>query len=120
MARVLIVEDISLIALDLKDMLEELGHEVVGMAATVEDALALAIELDPRPDFAMLDANLHGESAVPVAIGLRDQNIPFIVCSGYGEEFLSSLGMDGTRLVKPFDMTQLERAIAAIGSSIGH
>ena len=54
--RILAVEDEGLIAMELDDMLGDLGHEVIGPAATVESALRL-LE-GARPDAAVVDANL--------------------------------------------------------------
>lgn len=56
--RILIVEDEALVALDLRQTLEEFGLEVVGMAASAEEALAL-VEAT-QPDLALMDINIHG------------------------------------------------------------
>ena len=57
--RILIVEDEMLVAMNIEDMLTELGHEVVGIASRLEPALALARE--GGFDAAMLDVNLAGD-----------------------------------------------------------
>lgn len=81
---VLVVEDETIIALDIQDVLEECGLQVLGPAATVRGALdLLAAE---RSDAAVLDLNLHGEASTPVARALRAMNVPFVVASGYGAE----------------------------------
>ena len=68
--RVLIVEDEALIAMALADSLEDAGHEVVGPAATMAEALALC-EAAPRPELAVLDINLRdGSNGVDVARAL--------------------------------------------------
>lgn len=59
MRRVLIVEDESLIALDLADILEELGFEVIGPAATADAACRLAAE--HSPDLVLMDIRIRGE-----------------------------------------------------------
>ena len=70
--RVLIVEDEVLIAWMLADSLEDAGHEVVGPAATMAEALALC-EAAP-PDLAVLDINLgDGSSGVDVARALLER-----------------------------------------------
>ena len=56
---VLVVEDEPLVALFLVDLLEELGHPVVGPAATYEAALAAAARTPPR--IAIIDVNLGGQ-----------------------------------------------------------
>jgi len=67
--RILIVEDEILIALELESLLQDLGHEVVGMAASSEEALALGQKL--RPDLAFVDVHLaDGPTGVDVARSL--------------------------------------------------
>ncbi len=68
--RILIVEDEALIAWMLADSLEDAGHEVVGPAATMAEALALC-EGAPPPELALLDINLRdGSNGVDVARAL--------------------------------------------------
>ena len=68
--RILIVEDEALIAWMLADCLEGAGHEVVGPAATMAEALALC-EGAPPPELALLDIDLRdGSNGVDVARAL--------------------------------------------------
>ena len=72
--RILIVEDEALIAMALADGLEDAGHEVVGPAATIAEALALCDEAPPPPELAVLDINLRdGSSGVDVARALLER-----------------------------------------------
>ena len=72
--RILIVEDEALIAMALADGLEDAGHEVVGPAATMAEALALCDEAPPPPELAVLDINLRdGSSGVDVARALLER-----------------------------------------------
>lgn len=80
-ASVLVVEDESLIAMDVQMMLEDNGFHVLGPAGTVESALQLLEEV--RPDVAVLDGNLRGQPVVPVARRLRSLEIPFVLASAY-------------------------------------
>jgi len=57
--RILIVEDEAIIAVDLERRLSRLGCEVVGMAASGEDAVRLAALLEP--ELVLMDINLRGE-----------------------------------------------------------
>jgi DNA-binding response OmpR family regulator len=67
--RILVVEDEALIALMLEEVLAAGGHEVVGPAATMEEALALC-EAAP-PQLALLDITLAGgDNGVDVARAL--------------------------------------------------
>ena len=71
--RILIVEDEALIAWMLADSLEDAGHEVVGPAATMAEALALC-EGAPPPELALLDINLRdGSNGVDVARALLER-----------------------------------------------
>ncbi len=71
-ARILIVEDEALIAMALTDCLERGGHDVMGPASTMAEALALCAMLPP--DLALLDINLRdGSSGVDVACALRER-----------------------------------------------
>ena len=71
--RILIVEDDAVIAMVLADSLEDAGHEVVGPAATMAEALALC-EPAPPPELAPLDIGLgDGSSGVDVARALLER-----------------------------------------------
>jgi two-component system, response regulator PdtaR len=64
--RILVVEDEILIALELESLLQEAGHEVVGIATSRSDALTLAHDLSP--DLAFVDIHLaDGPTGVDVA-----------------------------------------------------
>jgi CheY-like chemotaxis protein len=79
---VLVVEDESLIALELCDDLESQGWVVVGPAATIEEAIRLLAK-SPSPDVAILDVNLGGVMVYPLADRLRAQGVPLVFCTGY-------------------------------------
>lgn len=64
-ARILIIEDEALVAMELRFVLEDLGHEVVGVAATAKVARDMAREIDV--DLALVDIHL---SDGPTGIGL--------------------------------------------------
>ena len=81
-ARILVVEDELLTAMELDDTLRSAGYQVLGPAANVSAALELL--RDERPDAAVLDVNLAGEWVTPVAEVLRAMSVPFILSSGYG------------------------------------
>jgi CheY-like chemotaxis protein len=71
--RILIVEDEILIALELESLLQDLGHDVVGMAASSGEALSLGQEL--KPDLAFVDIHLaDGPTGVDVARHLAAQH----------------------------------------------
>jgi CheY-like chemotaxis protein len=82
-SRVLIVEDEMLVAMELESLLRREGCAVVGPARTVGRALALLDQ--QRPDAVLLDFNLNGQAATPVAAALRKDGVPFVLVTGYGE-----------------------------------
>lgn len=108
-ARVLIVEDAVLLALELETGLSEAGAEVVGPAYELEEAMAL---LDRPIDAAVLDANLNGRSVTPVAEVLHQRKIPFVFATGYGETGGAPGGFDAPVIRKPYDVTQVAAAVA--------
>src|SRR5512143_479744 len=57
--KLLVVEDESIVALDLKSSLTMLGYEVIGTAASGEDAIAWAEA--GHPDLVLMDINLQGQ-----------------------------------------------------------
>jgi DNA-binding response OmpR family regulator len=77
---ILVVEDEPLIAMMLEDFLETLGHTVHASCECVEDAVAVADK--GGFDVAILDVNLGGENAWPVARKLREKQIPFVIATG--------------------------------------
>ncbi|MEH3046286.1 response regulator [Sphingomonas adhaesiva] len=81
---ILIVEDEYLLADELRMELEEVGAIVVGPAGSVSDALAL-IGSDAPIDGAILDVNLGGQLAFPVADRLVRRGVPTVFTTGYDE-----------------------------------
>ena len=72
-ARILIVEDEFVVAMNLEAILEEHGHRSVGIAPDLDTALQLA---DAEPDLALVDINLRdGETGPTIAQRLRERNI---------------------------------------------
>jgi len=110
-ARVLIVEDAVLLALELETGLSEAGAEVIGPAYELEEAMAL---LDRPIDAAVLDANLNGRSVMPVAEALARREVPFVFATGYGEAGGAPGGFDAPVIRKPYDITQVAAAVAEL------
>lgn len=110
-ARVLIVEDAVLLALELETGLSEAGAEVIGPAYELEEAMAL---LDRPIDAAVLDANLNGRSVTPVAEALTARHVPFVFATGYGEAGGAPGGYDAPVIRKPYDVTQVAAAVAEL------
>ncbi len=72
-AKILIVEDEFVVAANLEAILEERGHQPVGIAPDLATALELAAE---EPDLALVDVNLRdGETGPEIAVRLRERGV---------------------------------------------
>ena len=82
-------------------MLAEAGAKVVGPCSTV----AKADEAVSAGGFdcALLDLNLSGESAIPIAEWLMDGGCRFAISTGYGTEALPKRLRGVPRIEKPYD-----------------
>jgi DNA-binding response OmpR family regulator len=116
--RILVVEDQAILAAEVEMLLEQLGCEVVGPAATLSQALELA-RGEPL-DGAILDINLHGEAVYPVADLLRSRQIPFLLATGYSAENLPDRFVDCPILEKPFVFEELEERANALWTPSVH
>ncbi|SRR6056297_1161577 len=113
--RIFVVEDEALLALDLEDLLSDLGHEVVGTAASVDQALGFLREMKTPPDRAIVDANLGGNSSRPVVDALVTLGVPVVLASGYGRTQLAGLGFDRPSINKPYSSRDVEAALSRFG-----
>jgi CheY-like chemotaxis protein len=88
-SKVLIIEDEPIIALDLENLVTELGHKVVAIAATKDDAVAKA--KSERPGLVLADINLgEGGSGIDaVSEILASFDIPVIFITAYPEKLLT-------------------------------
>lgn len=98
--RVLVVEDDFLIADDFARRLVAHAAEVVGPAATLEAARHLLDEAG-TVHVAVLDINLRGTLVFPFARHLDAMGVPFLFCTGYGEDPISDCFREVTRFEKP-------------------
>ncbi len=109
--RVLIVEDETLVAMLLEDMLDDAGHTVAHCASNLPQALNF-IETQPGGfDFAILDVNLGGQPIFPVAEALKAQGKPFAFATGYGPAGLPDAWRDRPTLSKPFGASDVARVL---------
>jgi CheY-like chemotaxis protein len=98
--RVLVVEDETMISMLIEDMVCDLGAEIVGPAAKLEQAMTLALEADF--DLAVLDVNLDGSAVYPIADVLLCRGIPFIFVTGYDSGVVPERYQHNYVLSKPF------------------
>ena len=112
--RVLIVEDEPIVAMVAEDILQELGAEVVGPAAHLEDALKLALAEEVH--FALLDVNLNGRMSLPVAERLRARSVPYVFATGYGEAGANGFMLDAPVVQKPYTQEDIEEAVRRVAA----
>jgi CheY-like chemotaxis protein len=104
--RILVVEDMLLVAEAIADLLERRGCEVVGPVSRMQRALSLAREAPL--DGAVLDVNLAGEFSFPVATALDERGIPFVFLTGYDDASAFPPNFrTAPHLGKPFDNDEL-------------
>jgi CheY-like chemotaxis protein len=114
-AKVLIVENEGIVALDLKNRMEELGHSVLGVVASGEEAIQEARRT--RPDLVLMDIRLRGgvDGIAAADVIWSRFSIPVVYLTAVGDqktlqhalEVSGALGYAG----KPFDDTELQAAI---------
>ena len=113
--RVLLAEDETIIRLDLRELLERAGHEVVAEARDGEEAVELA--RTHEPDLAVLDVRMPRLDGIEAARSiLADRPIPIVMVTAYGQDELVTRAVEAGvfgYLVKPFREQDLMPAIAA-------
>jgi two-component SAPR family response regulator len=114
--RVLVVEDESMVALHLENMLEEMGCRVVASVPRLVKALRVAGSMDF--DLAVLDINLAGEVVYPLAMRLAHRGVPFVFSTGYSTSSLPPELSDRPVLRKPFTLASLKKAVALARTGI--
>ena len=112
--RIQIVEDERIIALDLRDSLQQLGYQVVDCSASGEQAIAQARRL--QPDLTLMDIQLEGAmSGIDAAMVLREElDIPVVFLSACAEEHtLQHAGRSAPYgyLLKPFALRELNATL---------
>lgn len=108
---VLVVEDEVLVAMELESLLKAEGCVVVGPAPTNARALELIEQV--RIDACVLDLDLCGEPAVPVARALVARSVPFALVTGYSEAQIPQPELRGVpRVNKPLDERALVRVLS--------
>jgi two-component system, response regulator PdtaR len=111
--RVLIAEDEALIRLDLREMLQEEGFDVVGEAADGEQAVELAVELNP--DLVICDIKMPKMDGIAAAAQIAEKRIaPVVILTAFSQRDLIERARDAgamAYLVKPFQKRDLLPAI---------
>jgi two-component system, response regulator PdtaR len=112
--RILIAEDETIIRLDLRDLLERAGHEIVAEARDGEEAVALARAHEP--ELLVMDVKMPKLDGIEAAKKiLEERPVPIVMLTAYGQEELVNRAVEAGvfgYLVKPFREQDLVPAIA--------
>lgn len=108
--KILVVEDDALIAMELAERLMGMGHAVLGPAHSISEAEALIRR--ERPDLALLDANIAGQSSVGLGVTLAGRGVPVAFCTGYDHLKGAPAELaDAPVLTKPISDDELKAAL---------
>lgn len=111
--RVLVAEDEALIRLDLVELLNDEGYEVVGQASDGAAAIELAREL--KPDLVIMDVKMPKTDGITAAETISDERIaPVVMLTAFSQRDLVERARDVGALayvVKPFDSSDVVPAI---------
>jgi CheY-like chemotaxis protein len=108
--KVFVVEDESLVAMQLEDMLLDLGCDVVGLAMRVGRALEM-LSAAASVDVAILDVNIGGDKVYPVAEALRARGVPILFATGYGRAGVEPDWQSYQILQKPYTSQEIAEKI---------
>jgi DNA-directed RNA polymerase specialized sigma24 family protein len=115
-SNVMIIEDESIIALHIKSIVQELGHNICGIARTRDEAVKMATETNP--DLVLADISLaDGSSGIDAVKDILEQiDVPVIFITAFPERLLTGERPEPTYLItKPFEA---ETVVATIGQGL--
>jgi DNA-directed RNA polymerase specialized sigma24 family protein/CheY-like chemotaxis protein len=110
---VLIIEDEPIIAMDIEAIVRDLGHAVVGIAVTRDEAVTMAAAAGPG--LILADIQLADDSSGIDAVAdiLADSDIPVVFITAFPERLLTGQRPEPTFLItKPFQQATLKATIA--------
>ena len=108
---VFVVEDETLVALNLEDILIELGCSVVGPAMRIDRAEGM-IDQALEADVAILDVNVAGTMIFPFARKLAERGMPIVFATGYGRAGLPEDFSARPILQKPYTTEDVRTGLA--------
>lgn len=109
--RVVIVEDVSLVAMLLEDILADWGCTVAAVVSEIEaaDEKLPSIEFD----LVILDINLNGTHTFGIAEWLAQRRIPFVFSTGYPASGIPQGFRNVPVVNKPFEREELALALVS-------
>ena len=119
--RILKAEDETIIRIDLRETLQDLGHEIVAEARSGREAVEKAFAC--LPDCALMDAHMEGDDGIVAAKAIADAQIcPVVMVTAYSQadkmREASKMGVFGY-VTKPFAEKDLIAAIEVATSRFG-
>ncbi len=108
--QILIVEDEYMLADDMALDFKCFGAEIIGPAPSIERAMA-CLDRTRTIDAAILDINLNGEMAYPIADALAKRGIPFLFATGYERYSVPDRFSNVLVCEKPVDAARLAQAL---------
>ena len=113
-ARILVVEDEAIVALDLRKRLSSLGYEIIDVTARGENAVEIARK--HRPDLTLMDIRLRGEmDGIKAADIIRTElNLPVVYLTAHADDATvarARLTEPFGYILKPFDERELRTVI---------
>lgn len=113
--RILILEDDSFIAMDLQAILEEEGHEIVGIYSSIQEVKE---HLKDNFDYALLDIDVIGGKSFEVAEELLRRRIPFAFVSASLPSDMPVSLKESSFIPKPFEGDMILRSVGQSASLV--
>ncbi|TCD10981.1 response regulator [Oricola cellulosilytica] len=113
---VLVVEDETLVAINLESILEDLGHTVIGPVMRL-DELETMVDGGVEADLAILDINLAGAEVFPQAERLSGAGMPIVFTTGYGAKGLTGNWSEFPVIQKPYTADDIAEYLSRLKAS---
>lgn len=118
MKRILIVDDTNYVRRYLREMIEELGHKVIGEAKNGKEAVKMVEELSP--DIVIMDIVMPGKNGIDAMKEMKEKkpSLHIILMSAMGQEKLIMDAINAgakTFIIKPFRKENILSAIEKAG-----
>ncbi len=111
-ANVMIIEDDSVVAMDLAFVIEEAGHKVVAIASREAEAVESAAKSHPEIILADIKLKDGGSGIAAVQRITRNADIPVIFVAAYPERLMTGADWEPTYVIsKPYDSDMIRAAL---------